>query len=117
MFYFQKSHCRLQDNHHQLLILAYPKFFYFIYCTLSMRQKTKNIRNQGSNDKKIYFLVQSLSHIPRWVRLVQKTRAKNSNAWVPLKVLKCENFHRMHFLYFYTIKPIWVGDFRAKIKN
>jgi hypothetical protein len=51
-----------------------------------MRQKTKNIRNQGSYDKKIDFLVQSLSHIPRWVRLVQKTRAKNSHAWAPLRV-------------------------------
>jgi hypothetical protein len=49
-----------------------------------MRQKTKNIRNQGSYDKKMDFLVQSLSHIPRWVRLVQKTRAKNSHAWAPL---------------------------------
>jgi hypothetical protein len=49
-----------------------------------MRQKTQNIRDQGSYDKKIDFLVQSLSHIPRWVRLVQKTRAKNSHAWAPL---------------------------------
>jgi hypothetical protein len=34
-----------------------------------------------------------------------------------LKVPKCENFHRTDFFYFYTIKPLWVGDFRAKIKN
>ncbi len=34
-----------------------------------------------------------------------------------LKVPKCENFHRTDFSYFYTIKPLWVGDFRAKIKN
>jgi hypothetical protein len=34
-----------------------------------------------------------------------------------LKVSKCENFHRTDFFYFYTIKPLWVGDFRAKIKN
>jgi hypothetical protein len=34
-----------------------------------------------------------------------------------LKVPKCENFHRTDFLDFFTIKPLWVGDFRAKIKN
>ncbi len=34
-----------------------------------------------------------------------------------LKVPKCENFHRTDFFYFYTIKPLWVGDFRAKIKK
>ncbi len=34
-----------------------------------------------------------------------------------LKVPKCENFHRTDFFYFYTIKPLWVGDFRVKIKN
>jgi hypothetical protein len=36
---------------------------------------------------------------------------------VTLKVPKCENFHRTDFFYFFTIKPLWVGDFRAKIKN
>jgi hypothetical protein len=34
-----------------------------------------------------------------------------------LKVPKCENFHRTDFFYFFTIEPLWVGDFRAKIKN
>ncbi len=34
-----------------------------------------------------------------------------------LKVPKCENFHRTDFIYFYTIRPLWVGDFRVKIKN
>ena len=29
--------------------------------------------------------MQSLRHIPRWVRLVQKTRSKNSHAWAPLR--------------------------------
>jgi hypothetical protein len=29
----------------------------------------------------------------------------------------CENFHRTDFFYFYTIKPLWEGDFRAKIKK
>jgi hypothetical protein len=50
-----------------------------------MRQKTINLRNQGSFDKKFDFFPQTLSHIPRWVRLVQKTRAKNSHAWAPLR--------------------------------
>ncbi len=50
-----------------------------------MRQKTINLRNQGSFDLKIDLLSQTLSHIPRWVRLEQKTRAKNSHAWAPLK--------------------------------
>ncbi len=31
-----------------------------------------------------------------------------------LKVPKCENFHRRDFFNFFTIKPLWVGDFRAK---
>jgi hypothetical protein len=50
-----------------------------------MRQKIKNHRKQGSFDKKFDFFPQTLSHIPRWVRFVQKTRAKNSHAWAPLK--------------------------------
>ena len=58
--------------------------FFFIYRTLSMRQKTKNYQNQGSTDKKFDFFPQSISHIPRWVHLVQKTQAKNSHAWAPL---------------------------------
>jgi hypothetical protein len=49
-----------------------------------VRQKTKNLRNQGSFDKKIDFFSKTLSHIPRWVHLEQKTRAKNSHAWAPL---------------------------------
>jgi hypothetical protein len=31
------------------------------------------------------------------------------------KVPKCEIFHRSDFHDFYSIKPFWVGDFRAKI--
>ncbi len=49
-----------------------------------MRRKTKNHQNQGSIDKKFDFFPQSPTHIPRWVHLVQKTRAKNSYAWAPL---------------------------------
>ncbi len=59
--------------------------FFLVYRTLSTRQKIINLRNQGSFDKKFDFFSQTLSHIPRWVRLVQKTRAKNSHAWAPLK--------------------------------
>jgi hypothetical protein len=60
--------------------------FFLIYRTLSMRQKTKNNQNQGSNAKKNFFLVLFPSPLPRWVRLMQKTRAKNSHAWAPLIV-------------------------------
>jgi hypothetical protein len=55
-----------------------------------MRQKIKNHRKQGSFDKKFDFFPQTLSHIPRWVRFVQKTRAKNSHAWAPLKAWHSE---------------------------
>ena len=57
--------------------------FLFVYCTLSMRQKTEKHGNQQSIDKKFRFFPQSRRHMPRWVRLVQKTRAKNSHAWAP----------------------------------
>jgi hypothetical protein len=32
-----------------------------------------------------------------------------------LKVPKCEIFDRSDFQDFYTIKPMWIGDFGAKI--
>ncbi len=32
-----------------------------------------------------------------------------------LKVPKCEIFDRSDFHDFYSIKPVWVGDFGAKI--
>jgi hypothetical protein len=60
------------------------KIFFLIYRTLSMRQKTKNYRNQGSNAKKNFVFVLFPSPLPRWVRLVQKTPPKNSHAWAPL---------------------------------
>ncbi len=60
------------------------KKFFFIYLTLSMRQKTKNYRIRGSNAQKIFILFYFPSHIPIWVWFVQKTRAKNSHAWAPL---------------------------------
>jgi hypothetical protein len=49
-----------------------------------MQQKTKNHQNQGSIDKKFDFFPQSLSHITRWVHLVQKTQEEYSHAWAPL---------------------------------
>jgi hypothetical protein len=53
-------------------------------------KKTKNHQNQVSIDKKFDFFPQSLTHIPRWVHLVQKTRANNSHAWAPLRfTLRC----------------------------
>jgi hypothetical protein len=61
------------------------KNFFFIYRTLSMRQKTKNYRIRGSNAQKNFFLFYFPSHIPIWVWFVQKTRAKNSHAWAPLR--------------------------------
>jgi len=64
------------------------KNFFFIYRTLSMRQKTKNYRIRGSNAQKIFLLFYFPSHIPIWVWFVQKTRAKNSHAWAPLNCLK-----------------------------
>ena len=56
--------------------------FLFIYRTLSMRQKTKNYRIKGSYAKIFLFFP---SHIPIRVWFVQKTRAKNSHAWAPLR--------------------------------
>jgi hypothetical protein len=35
--------------------------------------------------KNVFFLVQSISRLSRWVRLVQKTQAKTSHTWAPLK--------------------------------
>jgi hypothetical protein len=63
-----------------------------------MRQKTINLRNQGSFDKKIDFFPQTLGHIPRWVSLEQKTRAKNSHAWAPLT---------SRYFFYFSVK---VGD-------
>jgi hypothetical protein len=57
-----------------------------------MQQKTINLRNQGWFDKKFDFFPKTLSPIPRWVRLVQKTRAKNSHAWAPLRLLPTDHF-------------------------
>ena len=79
-----------------------------------MRQKTKNHQNQGSIDKKFDFFPQSLTHIPRWVHLVQKTQAKNSHAWAPLKVPKYENFSSAFFA---LSEPTWVCDLGSGEKN
>ena len=74
------------------------KNFFFIYRTLSMRQKTKNYRIRGSNDQKFFFLFYFPSHIPIWVWFVQKTRAKNSHAWAPLKVVGNKKLGGLRFL-------------------
>ncbi len=84
--------------------------FFFVYRILSMRQKTKNHQNQGSIDKKFDFFPQSPTHIPRWVHLVQKTRAKNSHAWAPLISIRiAEGTHifkcRLYFWYFNLSNP------------
>jgi hypothetical protein len=66
------------------------KFFFFIYRTLSMRQKTKNYRIKGSNTKFFYIFLFSKSHTHMGL-VCAKMRAKNSHAWAPLrlKVKKC----------------------------
>jgi hypothetical protein len=51
-----------------------------------MRQKTKNHQNQGPVDKKS-ILFHSLSQITQMGSLSAKTRAKNSHAWAPLKII------------------------------
>jgi hypothetical protein len=74
-----------------------------------MRQKTKNNRNQGSNAKKNFFWVLFPSPLPRWVRLVQKIRAKNSHAWAPLNDPE-------FFLYIYS-KLLKADQARLKLRN
>ncbi len=62
------------------------KIFFLIYRTLSMRQKTKNDQNQGSNAKKILFFVVFVPKSPTQMGLLSaKMRAKNSHAWAPLR--------------------------------
>jgi hypothetical protein len=72
-----------------------------------MRQKTIHLRNQGSFDKKFDFFPQTLSPIPRWVRLVQKTRAKNSHAWAPLTFKK---IRIRHVFFKVRNKSLWVRN-------
>jgi hypothetical protein len=66
--------------------------FFMVYLIPSMRQRTKNHRNQGSIYEKIHFFSKSLRHISRWVRFVQKTLSKNSHAWAPLNAFYVCNF-------------------------
>ncbi len=40
-----------------------------------------------------------------------------SSGLTQLKSAQVWKFSSHGFFYFYTIKPLWVGDFRAKIKN
>jgi hypothetical protein len=81
-----------------------------------MRQKTKNHQNQGSIDKKFDFFPQSLSHIPRWVHLVPKTRAKKSHAWAPLikPIWDRKRGSTRDMLYFTIFSPFCVFSIYAK---
>ncbi len=90
----------------------WPSFkFFFVYRTLSMRQKTKNHQNQGSIEKNSIFSPVSQSHT-LWGHLVQKTRAKNSHAWAPLRKTDREggglptNSANMDFLTIWTLKHL-----------
>ncbi len=60
-------------------------------------KKPKNIKIRDQSIKKFDFFPQSLTHIPRWVHLhvVQKTRAKNSHAWAPLKICVFAALYRL----------------------
>jgi hypothetical protein len=49
-----------------------------------MQQKTKKHQNKEPIDKKWIFC-SSPQVTYRWVHLVQKTPAKNSHAWAPLR--------------------------------
>jgi len=60
--------------------------FFFLFTAHSVcGKKPKTIKIRGQSIKKFNFFHQSPTHIPRWVHLVQKTRAKNSHAWAPLR--------------------------------
>ncbi len=63
-----------------------PSFKYF-FCLPHTQYAAKNPKpsKSGVNREKNSIFLQSLRHIPRWVRLVQKTRSKNSHAWASLK--------------------------------
>jgi hypothetical protein len=77
-------------------------------------------REEVNLDQKmvLFFYRQWANQYPKCMLYVNLTKIKWSvNTHAILKVPKCENFHRTDFFYFYTIKPLWVGDFRARIKN
>ncbi len=65
-------------------------------------------------------IVFSLPMSSSFVCWISPTAVRKKVARVPLgrglKVPKCENFHLTDFFYFFTIKSLWVGNFRAKIK-
>jgi hypothetical protein len=82
-----------------------------------MRQKTINLRNQGSFDKKFDFFSQILSHIPRWVRLVQKTRAKNSHAWALLTQSSVWPVVRWLVLHQQPVALYWASNIIDQLKD
>jgi hypothetical protein len=85
-----------------------PKFFLFTTHSVCGK-KTINLRNQGSFDKKFDFFPR---HIARWVRLVQKTRAKNSHAWAPLN-----NEPSYFYSFFVSVLFYLVGNVEKKAIN
>ncbi len=64
------------------------KIFFFFTAHSVCGKKPKTIEIRGQMLKKNIFLGLFPSPLPRWVRLVQKTRAKNSHAWAPLRVFE-----------------------------
>ncbi len=64
----------------------------FFYRKLSMRQKPKTFEIRDHLIKKIDFFPQTLSHIPRWVRLEQKNASE--------KFSRLGTFKEMSYLYF-----------------
>ncbi len=63
----------------KLLNLAY---FFTKHSACGIKPKCMK---SGPNEKKIHFLLRSLSHLPRWDHLVWKTRVQNFPAWVSLR--------------------------------
>jgi hypothetical protein len=87
-------------------------FFLFTpHSVCGKKPKTIELRGQTQN---FYFILLFSSHIPIWVWFVQKTPAKNSHAWTPLKVPKREIFVTELII---LSHPIWIGDLRNEPKN
>jgi hypothetical protein len=59
---------------HPTFNFGLTKNFFWIYRTLSMRQKTKNDRDQGSNAKKIFFCL-----VPKSPTQIGSLSAKNAS--------------------------------------
>jgi hypothetical protein len=112
------------------------KIFYFIYRTLSMRQKTKNYRIKGSNaGKKFFIFLFSKSRTHMGLVCAKNASKKfsrlgtfnvvislkhitsvpmNRDFKINLKVPKREIFVTELII---LSHPIWIGDLRTKAKN